>query len=1144
MKKKWTNSCRSSNEHTGNYLKKMKLFILLFFTGLITVSGATYSQQVKFNLTLEDATVKEIFKEIEEKSEFILFYNEDYVNISRRVSIDARNRNVEYILDEIFKGTDNTYKIYDRQIVILAPENKNVPEKKEEKSTQQETKDISGIVKSTEGSPVPGVTIIVKGTTNGAVTDTDGRYVIKNVPDGATLIYSFVGMKKQEVPVAGRSAIDVVLEDEAIGIGEVVAVGYGTQMKKELTGAVARVQSETLEKISAANFADALQGQVAGVNIQASSGEPGAATNIQIRGVGSFSSDALEPLYVVDGVPYESNPNISQSEIESIDILKDIASASIYGTRAANGVILITTKNGKSGKIQFEFNADYGLQRITSGISLVDNVEKLYIYETTYSVLNGDVNTDGSRVQWRVENNPTILDYNTDWQEFLANDYAPVSNYDFRLYGGKDNLTYNFTASYFDQEGVLTDNSDYNRFTARGNMDFKTDKFFGSVIFNGSYSEQQTVSGAVSHAAIRLSPTMRPVTTAEVITVEDGAESSDITNVSYFAKLLMQDDSRQIDATNLSVRFGYNLAKGLTLEGKAAGGLSHNFRKIYNPSVLVYTESGDLHGSSKPNADLTNWQLNHKRWMLEGILRYKWSTGQHNLNLLAVASAEKNTSSWFQGYGEEFLNNDILVLSGSASAPGVGGENSVNTLTGLLGRVQYNYNWKYLISASVRRDGSSRFGENNEYATFPSVSAGWNIHQENFFKQSSLNNFFDNMKLRYSFGSAGNQAIANYSYSTAVESKVDYIFYDASGEHLALGATQRGYANKDVKWETSVSHNIGLDLSMFNNKISFTADVYNVEKKDMLYPVQLPNSVGAGVGYNYETLIMNIGNMTNKGIELAGTYRKSGDFSFDATFTFTKNINEVTKTNLSTSTLYGGLPTAAYQNSDLTTIIREGYAVGTFFLVSTDGLINSQEELNEYRKIVPDAVMGDLKYIDYNNDKEIDDKDRVDQGSGAPEFEGGLTFNASYKSFDLNMIFYGSYGNKIFNGSKAYAYMVKTHKDLVYAYTADNPNATVPRLAEGLTHANVRTRSDYFLEDGSYFRLRNVQLGYSFPKKVIDRLNISQLRVYLGMQNLLTFTKYSGYDPEVGNDGLLNRGVDSGTYPVSATYRIGLNLKF
>ncbi|MGC4233409.1 MAG: TonB-dependent receptor [Niabella sp.] len=1012
-------------------------------------------------------------------------------------------------------------------------------------------KAVSGTVRDEAGNALRGASVMVKGASAGTVTDAGGKFSLDVKNANAVISVSHSGYQSKEVAISGKDVLDIVLEPEVTSMDEVAVIGYGTLSKKEVTGAVAQVKSEALQKYTSPNFTDALQGRVAGVSVQASSGAPGAGANVQIRGVGSFSADALSPLYVVDGVPYESDPGIQASDIETVDILKDAASAAIYGTRASNGVILITTKSAKLGKLKVSFNADRGAQKITSGIPMASTMEWLYITQTTYKVGgDGELNYAGDNIGWRINDNKKLLDYNTNWQKLLTNDMAPVSNYNLALNGGGKQLNYVFNAAYFDQEGSLTENSRFRRLTVRGNMNFESGRFDGGIDFNGLLSKDNAISNAVSLRTINMLPHQPPIDLSGAVTnyqVISDQDPNEVLGSINLAREVYREDTRTDDRVGLVGRLGYKITEDLSIQGMASGVTSHDFRKIYNPTIIVEDENGNISGNSIPIADLTDYQRNMQRWMLQGMITYKKSFGNgHNLRAVLVTSSEKQTSKWFQGYAEDFGGSDIRELSAGLSGYNATGEKEVNTLTGLVGRAQYNYQQRYLMSLSVRRDGSSKFGKNNKYATFPSASVGWNIDRESFFKNFSSATRINSLKLRYSYGTSGNQYIKNYSYAAVIAPKVDYVFGAGASEWLALGSIQRNYANENVRWETNSMHNMGIDIGWKpsnRQNVGLVIDVYSSEKRDMLFPVSLPNSTGTGTNFAYQTVVMNVGNMTNRGIEVTGTYQKSGAFSYDLSMIFTKNVNKVTQTNLPTSTIYGGQP-YVWGNPDRTTVIRQGYTVGTFFLIPTDGLIRTQEELQAYRVLVPSAHMGDLKYVDTNGDKVIDDNDRVDMGNGTPKFEGGFVFNASYKNIDLNMQWNGAYGHKVFNGNAAYAYAVKTHRDLVYAYTRDNPNTNIPRNADGLNHNNVRTRSNYFLEDGSYIRLRNLQIGYSLPKALLSGMKITNLRFYVAAQNAITITRYTGYDPEVGNDGLLNKGVDSGTYPISAIYRVGVNLNF
>ncbi|MBN3581037.1 TonB-dependent receptor [Algoriphagus aestuarii] len=1014
-------------------------------------------------------------------------------------------------------------------------------------SAQQE---IRGKIIDDLGSPLPGTSIILKGTTTGTISDIDGNYSIK-ANQGDIIIYTFIGFNAVEKTVGTSSEINVQMMPDTQSLEEVVVIGYGTQSKKEITGAVGQVKSDVISKAPVSDVGEAIQGQVAGVNVQAASGRPGQAANIQIRGVGSLMG-ALEPLYVVDGVPYQSNPNISPDQIESLDILKDGAAASVYGTRASNGVILITTKRGKKGNIVVDLNAYAGVQNITSGTPLMNSQQQMYAEEVKLEALGRD--------PLIFFFNPDALDYDTDFVGDVQNNNALIQNYGLGVSGGTEDLSLNFNTNYFSQNGVLI-NSGFDRLSNRLTAQFNKGKFKAFVSLG--YTEENTSQEPWSlyEYSIAQRPWLAPLNSLK--TVGENNVQIPVDNAilySYLSKELENVDDRKVTTSNIALNLEYEFFKGFKYKLNL-GSNSWNYRRnFFRPQYLVTNRDGSFNPTASREDALLNEDYTFtQRNVLENILSYDKEFGKHKINLTAVASYEKFTSKQIGTGIIGLLSNKTPVLGAGQQATKPTSFDYVNTLSGLMGRVQYNYDERYLISGSYRRDGSSNFGQSNVYGDFYGVSAGWNISEEQFFQNGNLN-FIDNLKLRGSYAQVGNQSIPPYTYASQIESGVNYLF--GSSEDLYNGAIQRRYSNPNVKWESSISSNIGIDLAMFSNRLNFTADIYKNDKQDMLLPRATPPSGGAyhpGAVGTYSPIIVNAGNMTNKGIELSLSYRTeyASGFKWNLASTFTKNVNEITDLEGIERGYGNGQPSSSLgPNVDYTTFFAVGYQAGAFFLVQHDGVVKTQEDLVEYKKIDPSAQIGDMKYKDQltedtNGDGipdagngRIDENDRVYSGSGQDKFNIGLSGNFEYKGFDLYVQNYFSYGAKLYNGSRYYAYTQGRHTDQYYMWTPQNPDADIPTDRGDGYHNNVRARSDFFLEDGTYFRIRNITLGYTIPVTATSKIGVNRARIYGTAMNPFTFTEYTGYDPEVGGNGISTRGVDQGNYPVSRRFIFGVQIQF
>lgn len=1002
---------------------------------------------------------------------------------------------------------------------------------------------VSGTVLDSSGDPIPGVNVIIKGTRNGTIADVNGFYTINANIKSDILTFSFVGMETQEIALKGRVKLDVKLKNESIGLDDVVVIGYGTQKKKEVTGAVARVEADQISKISTSDLGSALQGQVAGVNVQMSSGEPGAASNIQIRGVTSITGSNA-PLFVVDGIPQEEDPQLSNNEIESIDILKDAASAAIYGTRGAGGVILITTKQAKAGKLKVSVDGYYGVQNITSGMPMLTTEEWAYAYfnkKEGFGEMEGGLGTD---VYTPLQNNQRYLTNNTNVLDQIQNDNAKIQNYSVTFSGGKKNLTNSIVLNYFNQEGVII-NSGYDRFNFRTNSVFRTNKLTLKVGVAVSIDDRDRNTSL--YTAYRYKPYQDPFDAEASSLIVNGND----TDVETSRALIQQTQTINNTKTGKfsgNIQLNYKLAKGLGAFVRAGGRYSNSLALYMKPNLDIYDNDGVLipatpsQRSSIKNTDAVGTSI-----VAEGGISYDKKIGRgHKIKFLGVATTEEYTYTSFYAERLDVAYNEIQVLDGGASeymTAASGNKDRVNKLIGLLARLQYDYKSRYLLSASVRRDGSSRFAEGNRFGTFPSVSAGWNISSEPFW--TSFKDVANSLKVRLSYGTTGNQNFADYSYSATITSENDYVLGAEGSGILQTGATQEGFVNPDVKWETSSQANLGIDLGMFKNRLTFSADFYNTQKTDMLFPLLLPASTGVADG---GTVVLNIGDMENKGMEFSLGYRTGKTFKWGVNYTFTKNINEVTKMSGGSDSYpfadSQGI-TGVQGNEDKITYLREGYEAGAFFLMETDGVVNTDEKLAIMKEYVPDARMGDLFYIDQNGDKELNELDKVYKGSGMPEFEMGLNLNCSYKGLDLSMQWYGSFGNEVYNASKCYAYTQGTHKDLLYSWSVDNPDTDIPIVKTGNTaQLNARAWADVWVEDGSFVRLRNIIVGYSLPKSVLNKISLSKIRVYLASDNPITITKYSGFDPEVGSNGLSKRGLDQGRYPISSQYRVGVQLGF
>ncbi|WP_299556451.1 TonB-dependent receptor [Seonamhaeicola sp.] len=1004
-----------------------------------------------------------------------------------------------------------------------------------------QTQTIKGQVSDIDGEPLVGATVIVTGTSTGAVTDFDGNYEIKATA-GSKLQFSYLGYIDKVITVGSNTTINVTLDEDLATLDEVVVVGYGTQKKKEVTGAVGQIKAETLVQNATADLGNALQGQIAGVSVTAQDGEPGAESNIVIRGVSSLTG-TTSPLYVVDGIPFDEDPRLSIEEIESIDVLKDAASAAIYGTRGAGGVILITTKKTKPGVMKISLNSWYGIQRITSGTPLLDTEQ--WIYARNISEQNNPTPTWWDNTWTRLRNGVGRATNNSSQVDLVEQDQQPIQNHSLNIAGGKEGLTYNLTAAFFSQDGAII-NTGHERFNLRANSQFKSGKWNVQTGLAFRLEERNRPAYQLLYQAFRNLPYQDQVD-LDADTVEQAGNINDTeaNQVSQQLTRLRQTDTDQIDNFQANMTARYDITKNLSYSLRGGISLTNNTRKQVTPQFDVTDQDGNIVPRFQ-RSGITNTSGRISRWTVENILNYKKSFGSHNFVLTAVYSAQSTKRTNFFATRLDLRNNDLLTLDNTTADPDAGNGsiwlNNTQSLTGILGRLQYNYKGKYLFSASIRRDGSSQFGINNVYGNFPSATIGWNVSDEAFW--APLKRTVTSFKTRASIGTVGNDRFQPYSDEAVIVPELDYTFGPTEANRLVLGAIQTGFANQNVKWETTVSKNIGFDLGLFKNKLTITGDFYQTDKEDLLLPLLIPPSTGAG---GNGQVILNVGDMTNKGMEWAVNYKHRGKLSWNVAATYTQNRNKVTKMSGTNKLLYlaNSQPYRFGPTTDEVKVIAEGYEAGSFFLIKTDGIIRTQEELDEYSQLTTGSTpqLGDTRLVDANGDGVINVDDQVYAGSAVPDFEAGLNFNANYKGFDFAMQWYGTYGAEIINGNKAFTYSQGVHRDRVYQWSPQNPTSNIP-LYQGSNHNNVRGRNDTWLEDGSFARLKNITFGYSIPKKYLEPHNITKIRVYLSGQNLITLTDYTGYDPEVGGTGISTSGLDRGAYPFTSAFRLGVQLSF
>ncbi|MCU0458485.1 MAG: TonB-dependent receptor [Bacteroidales bacterium] len=1000
---------------------------------------------------------------------------------------------------------------------------------------------IKGVVTSADdGQPVPGVSVFVKGTTIGTMTEMNGYYNLGNVPVNSILVFSFVGMKTREVVVTESTTIDIVMVSDLELIDEIVVVGYGTQRKSLVTGAIAKVEGDDLRKATDMRVTQALQGKTAGVVITANSGQPGSQISVRIRGAGT-NGDA-EPLYIIDGLPMSGSGTdfLNAADIQSIEVLKDAASAAIYGARGANGVVLITTKTGKTNtKLSVTYDGFYGWQNPWKKIPLLNSDE--YIMLINEASVNAGL---GPRFnQSQIE----AFTADTDWQDEMFYYNAPKQNHSLSFTGGSDMIEYSSSLNYFSQEGIVAKGkSSFEkigyRLNAAGTFGFF--KLGGSVNLAGITSKGIATNdryGLGLNQALNMPPII-PVMFSDGTWGTSEAYGFGLQEITNPVALASYNNSRTRTYKligNLYGEFDFSkiasVLEGLVFRSSFGGEYAMVNTDTYTPEYYLDAMHFSVVDKAYKGIDM------YSRWNFENILTYSKSFDVHNLTLMAGTTAFKDIyeNLWgskndliFDDFGHSYLDNATDPESANA-----GGGYSEHTVASLFARVNYDLLNRYMLTATIRRDGSSRFGDENKYGYFPSASIGWVISREDFF--SSLANVFNMLKLRASWGQNGNESIGNFGYTSVIGNSNIYYFGDGKTQYNGTQPTR--IANPSLKWETSEQTNFGIDLTTLGSSLSLTVDYYIKKTKDWLVTAPVPMLVGNSAP------IINGGSVQNSGIEADLSYRKQiGKLYLNVSLNGAFNRSEVLDIQNAEKRLQGG--DGGFGQSGV--IYAEvGTPMGVFYGIRTDGIFQNQGEVDSYvgttgGKIQPNAKPGDIKFVDFNGDGTISDADRVRIGSPFPDFTGGLNLNAEMYGFDFNMFLYAALGQEIYSATRRYDMNYANYTaEWLNRWTGEGTSDKYPRVTFTDNNLNGKTVSDFYIQDGSFLRLRNITLGYTLPKNISDAVKLNKLRVYLSAENLYTVTKYTGYDPEIGG-GVFDNGIDRGIYPQPRTVMAGINVTF
>ena len=1096
-----------------------------------------------------------MIKAIEEQSEYKVFYKNEQINLQREVTFSSKKATISQMLNEALNGTDIIYTLIDR-VIVLSPRDENL--------MQYVT--INGKILSDDGQPLPGVNVIEKGTNKGTITDANGNYVITVSSATAILVFSFVGFTTVEVPAGLQPEINLTLNPDYLELEEIIVVGYGVQKKSDLTGAISTVSGDKLLETPVAGVDQAIQGRAAGVFVTSETGAPGSDIVVHVRGISSINR--AEPLYVIDGAVSSSYSvsSLNPNDIESVEVLKDASSAAIYGASGGNGVILFTTKKGIRNGLKAELDCYYGLQNPHKKIAMSNTEEFFAIYN--------DIVPESRRWdQSEIDNLPDI-----DYQDEIFNN-APLSSISLSIAAGNERSTYRFSTAYFTQEGIIS-NSKYNRLNFRLNSSHNLSNriTIGENIALSNENIYGYESWKINHAykspiaqAIQMHPFVEPYDD------EGNWNSSPISNVDNpFVEIDISDrylpEYRVLGDLNLQV----DIIKGLSYKTVFGGDLSLMYTREF---VREYYYS---QGNNNPRSQIQRRIEKRYSWSWQHTLQYDLSHSDHDIRVMAGYESGYNFYEWAEGrrynlineskemhYFDASLDERSIILDGAASA---------GASYAFFGRINYGYKEKYLLASNIRIDYSSKFGPDFRSGVFPAISVGWKFSEEQFMQNISCLSFG---KIRAGWGQMGNSNIEPYKYYALVRSENVYAYAIDNTMPPSTGASLHGIPNRELHWEAMNSTNVGIDLAFLESRISLSADYFIKNNEGMLLERPVPSIAGT---YQESTdneggeteYILNIGNNKNEGIEASMGFKNiKGIFkhTINANFTYVKN----TVGNIEGDTILNNATAYTFTNMNFT---AEGYPMGSLYGFVTDGLFRPEDAevingnivvTNQPYRILsngakryaqPFAKPGDIRFVDINGDSVINEDDRTVIGNPHPEFLLGFSYNLTYKNFDFSMFWQGAFGHDIFQLNKVWLYnnsgnfnwaahASERYRDPVYAGDGvtimypGNTDAQLFRIDVADRNDNLRL-SDFYIEPGDYLRLKNIQLGYTFPSKLTEAAGIEKFRIYAGAKDLVTITGYPGLDPEIAarREDPTNQGIDIGVYPRPRVFIFGLNAVF
>ena len=1116
--------------------------IALIFTGIAYANEgkAQVTLDKPVTLTVSNTSLSGALKKLEKSADVKFVYSKSIIQIDQQVSINARQERLQSVLDKLLVPNGIKYEVIDDRIVLIKNQTQALPAKVPvQKAAENPVKSsvqvftVKGQVKDSTGATLPGVGILLKGTSTGVATDVNGNYSI-DIPDGTgTLVFTYIGYATKEVNVNGQNRIDVILSATNNSLNEVVVIGYQAVKKKDLTGAVSIISAQESNRVTSSSLGESLQGLSPGVTVR-NSGAPGANSEIEIRGIGSLLSSA--PLYVIDGMLSDANVTINNDDIETIQILKDASAAAIYGSRAANGVIIITTKQGKNGPPKITFSVKYGQQHLPKTWNVMNSTQYAAIKQQEYINSGKDVPPSVASGTF----NPAI---NTNWQaldERTGND----ADYNITLSGGSEYSKYLVSASYLDNQSVLLANS-FNRASLRINTETKK----GILTFG----ENALLTNSNTYTPTEGNPFFDLPTSLPTVPVRSNLFVTPLNPQGYTIGTIDQGPTQDITYAN-NILAGNQVANQYTNNAKLVG---NGFVQLQLTKWLFYKFNIGLETSfdytkalfegipirtGTPSAastvDETRGQFTNL--LMEHTLNFNKSFGVHNINGVFGFTQQREKDTYTSAGRTNLTSVDGQYLTSNNSATGdptsSGGIGFADfKIISYLGRVNYTFNDKYLLTATGRVDQDSRFGANYRTGFFPSVAGAWRLNKESFFKADWIND----LKLSASYGVLGVNTIPQFANQGYVNTAPRAVF---NGDAVQNGAYQASLYNPDVHWESRHETNIGLDATILNNKVIISAAVYRNVSKDALLIEQLPGYLGAN-----DDPYVNAGSIRNEGIELSATYRNNNN---KLKWSITGNITTIKNKVLSVGDQGGS---NYIVQGDLTRA-QIGHPIGSWYVLKDLGLFQNQVEIDNYKRangdvIEPFAKPGDVKfYADPNGTGSIGNNDRVFDGTSLPNLQTGLQFNANYKQFSINIQLVGIFGFTIFDAVRESldSYQNSNFRSTISPWTPTNTNTQDPRLGvatdQGIAINNTNASSRW-LENGSYGRIRNLEFGYGLPKTILSKWHVDNVRIFISGQNLLTVTKYKGLDPDVQGN-LLQPGYDNGGWPPSRVYSIGINCGF